>query len=87
MLSERFGGNDISMIIKAHNSTFFANTSRHTLCPGDANFTLHEEPLLQVCAGYLDSFPFAQHLLAPPPCRPSVFLFLRSTLPCFPLSQ
>jgi hypothetical protein len=35
------------MISKAANSTFFANSSRHTLCPGDANFTLHEDgPIL-----------------------------------------
>ena len=38
----KFGG-DLSFIAKAANSTFFANSSRTTLCPAaDANFSLHE---------------------------------------------
>jgi len=38
----KFGG-DISIISRAANSTFFANSSRTTLCPsGDPNFSLQE---------------------------------------------
>jgi hypothetical protein len=54
----KFGG-DISIISKAANSTFFANSSRITLCPSaDPNFSLHETEKVsdENCAPSLLSF-------------------------------
>ena len=66
--TKAFGG-DLSMISRAANSTFFANSSRTTLCPStDANFTLHEETsklatsrVLQAVDAGLDSHEFSLH--------------------------